>query len=442
MLYVPLTLAGECCTIVSFNFLKLQNRILPKELEYTDGELQDPLEYRSGESVLVLEARATILLNNYAAAGNWQLWRGVLAQTEVLREKLRVGADCKVAGLDGQIIHPFSQDSRIPCLDSTMRTIMRSDGNGATWIDQSTGEDVDEIVRRYSSMKFGHPDEVKYFAKLAAEHFLGEIDGSELLFEKLMGAAEIGATICMMVPGSRNVPSASNLVFEEALDYINMGMFLRGLPSLVNIPVTRLRTSTSDYAQASEAQRKAIEDGTKSVLPGPEFFKHQVYVCFFDDLQVTGSTQARYRNHVIEMNGEGFFLFTLLNVDSYQAASCPQIEDEINHFHIPKTLDSSIVEIVNHPDFVPVQRLLKLILSVRNRGILRFFASDNFSPESMEKLVLKIIGNDFYTQAEFEPSVRIMCEVACVRDKFSCVYSKGDAMTPILNIPRNLSLKA
>lgn len=59
----------------------------------------------------------------------------------------------------------------------------------------------------------------------------------------------------MVSPGSRNVESAQNFIFEIAIKQINIWLALKNLPTIILTKLTRFSSGTANYAELSAAKR-------------------------------------------------------------------------------------------------------------------------------------------------------------------------------------------
>lgn len=280
------------------------------------------------------------------------------------------------------------------------------------FIRPENGEELDQLVKEYSLMKFGSPNEIKKFGRRIAIEFIEQLSSTNSeLRRKFEDIREKGEYVSLFVPGSRNVPSASNFVMEEAIRYINISLALEDLPTIIIMNLPRLESNTANYAQLSNEERGKRPPTTKTLLPGPEFYKNPMHIIFGDDVRISGTTAERVRQSALENGALSVSEVYGLMIEPQIGINQPEIEDSLNSFQINGTLNEDITYIVNQERFKPVQRLVRLILDRKNQQFLYDFAFDHLNDKGLIELYKAALGNDYAKNDRYSESVKVLRKV-------------------------------
>lgn len=278
-----------------------------------------------------------------------------------------------------------------------------------TYVDMSTSHERNEIVSRYSLMKFGDPEQIQFFADLIAQKFIEEFDRESSELRQIFDSARDNHEhVVLFVPGSRNVPSASNFVLFQAIEQINIMLALQDLPTVICTHLPRLASNTANYAQLSQKERNGRPISTKTLLPGNEMYQHSIHVLFGDDVRITGATADRVRRDVMAKGALSFRELYAILIDPVVAASKPEIENALNTREVSGDLSTKVATILNHPAFQPVQRMVRLVLSESNRDQLAAFLHRYISNEALIKLYIATTGNDYLKNEKYRASGEIL----------------------------------
>ncbi|MBP9819524.1 hypothetical protein KBC79_02180 [Candidatus Woesebacteria bacterium] len=281
------------------------------------------------------------------------------------------------------------------------------------FVDSNTGEKATNLAKMYSLMKFGSQKEITIFAQQIAKDFLARIDQQNNDLRTWVEAiANANEHIVLLVPGSRNVESASNYVYDQAIQIINAGLALRQLPTIVNVKLPKIGLQTDNYATLTQEQRAALPPITEHILPGKDFYQFPVHVLFGDDCRITGSTGHKVQASAQENGARSFRSLYLVTIDPLVAELMPSVEDKLNRSQVTGDLDESICYILEQYDFKPVQKLLRLLLDKKNRPMLHTFFEQNISERSLVKVVQGALGNNFHTDPQFAESVSILVNLS------------------------------
>lgn len=282
------------------------------------------------------------------------------------------------------------------------------------YIDQETGENRDSIAAMYSRMKFGSVPDILALAKEMARKYLDYLgDPSSEVARLYSEVSQSGENIVIFAPGYRNVESSSNRLIEVFADLVNIDLAKRGLPTIIVNKLTRTGSNPANYATLSAEERRAISTKTRSVPPGKNLFDMGVHASFGDDIKITGSTVDRLRMESLKAGAKSFSEVYAILLNPEIAIKNPEIEDALNNIVITGELDENIVKIYSHPDFKPVQRMLRLVLGKENREKLTsfFLNPSNATDKALVRLYIAALKNDYAQDPKYKDSVPLLIEV-------------------------------
>lgn len=255
------------------------------------------------------------------------------------------------------------------------------------------GRRLDAEIKRYSRMKFGDVEAIDWWARKLADKVVAELAGGSLrgVFEECQRS---GAHVYIMAPGVRNVISASNQLMRQTAFLVNAWLALRGLPTMICRPLTRLGSGRANYAELDAEARRGREKSTRSIIPRSEFEEHPIHVLFLDDVEVTGATANRARERCLAAGARSFHGIFAMRVVPEVAAADPGIEHRMNQFQVSGRLDEDLLQILNHPGYEPVQRMLRLLFHPANRvGVGSYFR--RMKMDVLKKIYLAGLSNDY-----------------------------------------------
>ena len=85
-----------------------------------------------------------------------------------------------------------------------------------------------------------------------------------------------------------------------------------------------------------------------------------------------------------------------------------QIENALNMYRVKGELDHDIAYIMNQQGFVPVQRLIRLVLARQNRKELKRFAFEYVSESSIRTLYEYAMSNDYMQDPQYAESLTML----------------------------------
>ncbi|HHG83433.1 MAG TPA: hypothetical protein ENJ82_01690 [Bacteroidetes bacterium] len=263
------------------------------------------------------------------------------------------------------------------------------------FLDAETDADLSNLLREYSRFKFGGVPEIRVWARDLAQFCIAEVEAGRGPATVFKEARQSGAYIYLVAPGVRNVISASNFLLREFAQHFNIWLSQNGGPTLIVKPITRLGSGRANYAALSANERKNRKKSTQSIIPRREFEEHPIHVIFLDDVEVTGTTADRARKKYLAAGAQSFHTLFALRVVPETAKKWAGIEHAMNQFALSGKLDSEVAKILAHPDYQPVQRMLRLLLHPDNRADLANFARNSIPAQSRLRLYQGAMANDY-----------------------------------------------
>ncbi|HLD81978.1 MAG TPA: phosphoribosyltransferase family protein, partial [Patescibacteria group bacterium] len=169
-----------------------------------------------------------------------------------------------------------------------------------------------------------------------------------------------------------------------------------------------LGSNIANYAILTADDRMTKPGNTSTKIPGHEFFKDPIHVIFGDDVRITGTTANRVERICLENGALSFRAMYNLFVDPAIARTNPQIENALNMYRVKGELDHDIAYIMNQQGFVPVQRLIRLVLARQNRKELKRFAFEYVSESSIRTLYEYAMSNDYMQDPQYAESLTML----------------------------------
>lgn len=277
--------------------------------------------------------------------------------------------------------------------------------------DMENGKDLNFLGEYYSQMKLGSWVHITWFGEQIANRVITQLaEGSGPLKGILLRAKRNKEHVVMVSPGSRNVESAQNFIFEIAVKRINTWLALQNLPTIILMKMSRLGSGGANYSEltASERLRQKLKTRTvRSLMPADDLFAAGTHVIFADDARVTGASADRIEMYSLEKGAKSFSSIYCITVDTLVTLANPAIEHVLNHFYVKDVLDERVVHILAHEDFRPVQRMIRLLFKEGNRAGLGEFLP-RVRAESLLKIYAAALSNDYLSNDKYRDSVFIL----------------------------------
>ncbi|MEM7037888.1 MAG: phosphoribosyltransferase family protein [Bacteroidota bacterium] len=257
-----------------------------------------------------------------------------------------------------------------------------------------SGVSLNKLAGLYSKFKFGDVEAIRYFGKELAEKMIAELTAGGKLLEVFARAKADGAYVYLVAPGIRNVVSASNFLLRELAMRVNVWLAQQHLPTMIVKHLTRLASGRANYAALSAEARDGRAKTTKTIVPASDYAEEAIHVVFVDDVEVTGTTANRARRRSLEAGAQSFSTVLAMRVDPALAVDFPGIEAVLNEVVVGKKLDAELAAVLSHPDYQPVQRMLRLLLHPDHAAGLVAFAS-NLPDHALQRLYAGVMANDY-----------------------------------------------
>lgn len=280
--------------------------------------------------------------------------------------------------------------------------------------------DESALAQCYSRAKYGSMTDMRQlsgylFVRLSKELNIPSSDWNKM-FES---ARENNDTIVLLVPGSRNVESSSNIIFDMALSMINVMLANKNYPTIVNVKLPRLDPPVENYASLPSEVREQISMNQDHVLPDFNFYKNRgVHVVFGDDVLITGATADKVFKEAITKGAKSFRTFYAVVIDPLIVIENPSIEASLNTVAVKGMLDEVALSIFVQDDFIPVLKSLGLILDKNNVNSL-----ENFLIKVPDHNILKIytsaMSNGYLNSSNYSSALTIIKEYLINNDLIS-----------------------
>lgn len=233
------------------------------------------------------------------------------------------------------------------------------------FVDAQSGERADEVVRCYSRAKHGSMPDIKLLVQELVAAFLARLEQSGSSLQATFERANAhGDYVVLFGTGLRNVPAASNLMCDLFVEEVNMGLVVRGYPTIANVRLPRIAPPCENYASLSLAERLHVSQVQDHVLPDANFYRgNGVHVLFADDALVTGSTADKVYASAMAHGAHSFHSIYPVTVDPAVAVGNPAVEEALNTCDVGAEVDDGLLEILAAPGHVPVLRTLRLVFS-------------------------------------------------------------------------------
>jgi predicted amidophosphoribosyltransferase len=279
-----------------------------------------------------------------------------------------------------------------------------------------TDVDLNETIQTYSRFKFGDVEAIHYLSDKLARVIIQSIKTNtslRLVFER---AKERKEYINLVAPGIRNVVSASNFLMREVGLRANSWLSNQGLPTMSIRTLGRLGSGRDNYADLSAEERLKREKHTQTIIPRSEYEEFPTHVIFLDDVEVSGQTEKRAKYNTLSAGALSFHSVFVFQIDPILAMQDASIESRMNQFSVKGGLDETVASILSHPDYQPVQRMLRLLLHPRNTRNLRRFVEENLSDLILKRIYMGAMSNDYLWIAsdasdapgKYSPSLEIL----------------------------------
>ena len=277
------------------------------------------------------------------------------------------------------------------------------------FITEDKKEEAEEFARVYSRAKHGSLKDIKMLARYVVEVFKVELDKGNTSLANIFKSAQLNdEVIVLLVPGSRNIESASNLIFDIALKAINIFLANIGMPTIINVKLPRLDPPVENYASLSLAEREIISATQDHILPDINFYHNRkVHILFGDDVLITGATADKVKKQALMNGAISFHSLYAVVIDPVVVLKDPSIEEKLNTTAISGKLCKEIFSIFNQDDFIPVMKTYNIILSLNNHVDLILFL-ENIPLKNTMQIYIYAMGDGYLNHKKYKKHLHIV----------------------------------
>lgn len=315
-----------------------------------------------------------------------------------------VNHDCFRCGFE-ELNRRFGKDRALPASTASNEINRLSVTGVSSWsvakpwngefLDPETGVPQTTLLQEYSRFKFGDVKAILRFATDLTGLLISEIEDQRSdLGQVFRQAATAGEYIYLVSPGIRNVPSASNFLLQQTGTLLNVWLTQQRLPTTIIRTLPRLSSGRANYSELNATERTSRPKTTKTLIPASDYHQYPIHVVFIDDMMASGATVARARDESLAAGAMSFNAAFLLQAVP-QARDYPELEHHVNSMTVSGRLDEHVTRILSHPDYRPVQRMLRLLLHPRNRAEIFDFAARHIPRIVLDRIYHAAMSNDY-----------------------------------------------
>ncbi|HIF9389367.1 TPA: phosphoribosyltransferase family protein [Photobacterium damselae] len=229
-------------------------------------------------------------------------------------------------------------------------------------------EDANDFAQVYSRAKHGSMRDITTLSDMVVSTFIAQFDNVDSsiyqLFQRLDRDFD---TLVLIVPGSRNIESSSNIIFDIAFRKINVFLARNNYPTIVNVKLPRLDPPVENYAALSQEEREEISKVRDHILPGKDFYKDRnIHLFFGDDVLVTGATADKVVSSALQQGAKSFHSIYTAIVDPVLVEYMPEIENILNTSCLKGDICQNFIESVCNEKLIPVMKTYNILLNPDN----------------------------------------------------------------------------
>lgn len=306
---------------------------------------------------------------------------------------------CEMLSLDEISIEDYNKQ-----FNTIASVNISHDSNGFHYM-QGKG-DANDFAQTYSRAKHGSMKDIITLSELVVSTFLAQFDDQESSIYKLFQGLDVDSdTLVLIVPGSRNIESSSNLIFDIALLKINVFLTRNNYPTIVNVKLPRLDPPVENYAALSQKEREEVSKVRDHILPGENFYKNRnIHLFFGDDVLITGATADKVVSSALLHEVKSFHSIYAAVIDPVIVESMPEIENVLNTSCLKGGICQSFIENVCNEHLVPVMKTYNILLDPRNYAELTQKISD-IPIEVLDRLYVYAMNNGYNIHSKYKDSL-------------------------------------
>ncbi|WP_217544450.1 phosphoribosyltransferase family protein [Vibrio metschnikovii] len=240
------------------------------------------------------------------------------------------------------------------------------DSNGFIYMQGKS--DANDFAQTYSRAKHGSMKDIIALSEMVVLTFISQFDDTQSSIYQLFQGLDIDTdTLVLIVPGSRNIESSSNLIFDIAIRKINVFLARNNYPTIINVKLPRLDPPVENYAQLSQEEREEISKVRDHILPGEGFYKNRnVHLFFGDDVLITGATADKVVSSALQQGAKSFHSIYVAVVDPVLVERMPEIENVLNTSCLKGGICQTFIESVCNENLIPVMKTYNILLDPSN----------------------------------------------------------------------------
>jgi hypothetical protein len=266
--------------------------------------------------------------------------------------------------------------------------------------------DATDLTKVYSRAKHGSMQDIVFLADKIVSSFLIQFDNLESSIYKLFQSLDLHSDILVLiVPGSRNIESSSNVIFDIALSKINIFLTKNNYPTIINVKIPRLDPPVENYASLSQEEREDISKIRDHILPASNFYKNRnIHLFFGDDVLITGSTADKVVSSALLNGAKSFHSIYAVVIDPVLVDEMPEIENVLNTSCLKGNLCKDFVTKVCSEDIIPVMKTYNILLSANNYIDLKNVIAD-IPIKALDKLYIYAMNNGYNLNKKYKASL-------------------------------------
>ncbi|HCH5773736.1 TPA: hypothetical protein NKZ93_001421 [Vibrio parahaemolyticus] len=292
------------------------------------------------------------------------------------------------------------------------------DSNGFLYM-QGEG-DANDFSQTYSRAKHGSMKDIISLSEMVVSTFLAQFDNQESSIYQLFQGLDVNSdTLVLIVPGSRNIESSSNVIFDIALRKINVFLTRNNYPTIVNVKLPRLDPPVENYAALSQVEREEISKVRDHILPGEEFYKNRnIHLFFGDDVLITGATADKVVSSALQQGAKSFHSIYAAVVDPVLVERMPEIENELNTSCLKGGICQTFIESVCNEQLIPVMKTYNILLDPSNyEELIQKIAY--IPTKVLETLYVYAMNNGYNCNSKYKDSLLYVEEYLSLKDDFN-----------------------
>ena len=292
------------------------------------------------------------------------------------------------------------------------------DNNGFLYMQGKS--DANDFARIYSRAKHGSMEDIISLSEMVVSTFLAQFDNQESSIYQLFQGLDVNSdTLVLIVPGSRNIESSSNVIFDIALRKINVFLTRNNYPTIVNVKLARLDPPVENYAALSQVEREEISKVRDHILPGEEFYKNRnIHLFFGDDVLITGATADKVVSSALQQGAKSFHSIYAVVVDPVLVERMPEIENVLNTSCLKGGICQTFIESVCNEQLIPVMKTYNILLDPSNyEELIQKIAY--IPTKVLETLYVYAMNNGYNCNSKYKDSLLYVEEYLSLKDDFN-----------------------